>query len=100
MALPENPFDGKKKCMHENDPIRVDIEKKFVQSASDLEALDAQLDNEIKSTMSKATTSILENCIPHGLVKKFPKNNISTMVLTGAKGSNVNQTQISALLGQ
>jgi len=50
--------------------------------------------------MSGVTSKILADCIPSGLVKKFPKNNISAMVLTGAKGGVVNQTQISALLGQ
>lgn len=50
--------------------------------------------------MSKATSAIVSECIPRGLIKRFPKNNISTMCLTGAKGGVVNQTQISALLGQ
>ena len=50
--------------------------------------------------MSGVTSRILAESIPSGLVKKFPKNNISAMVLTGAKGGVVNQTQISALLGQ
>ncbi len=40
--------------------------------------------------MSSATTAILNNCIPMGLIKRFPKNNISTMCLTGAKGGIVN----------
>ena len=42
--------------------------------------------------MSGSTTSILSDCIPKGLIKRFPKNNISTMVCTGAKGGLVNQT--------
>mmetsp|Transcript_47639 Transcript_47639/g.64629 ORF Transcript_47639/g.64629 Transcript_47639/m.64629 type:complete len:98 (+) Transcript_47639:794-1087(+) len=54
----------------------------------------------MKGKMSKVTSDILSNCIPGGLVKRFPKNNISAMVLTGAKGGIVNQTQISSLLGQ
>lgn len=54
----------------------------------------------MKGCMSGVTSDILEKCIPGGLVKRFPKNNISAMVLTGAKGGVVNQTQISALLGQ
>jgi DNA-directed RNA polymerase I subunit RPA1 len=53
----------------------------------------------MKSTMSQATSTILKECIPDGLIKRFPKNNISAMVNTGAKGGAVNQTQISALLG-
>jgi hypothetical protein len=44
----------------------------------------------MKSCMSMATSSILGDCIPKGLIKRFPKNNISTMCLTGAKGGLVN----------
>jgi len=40
--------------------------------------------------MSKATSAIVSECIPKGLIKRFPKNNISTMCLTGAKGGVVN----------
>jgi DNA-directed RNA polymerase I subunit RPA1 len=58
------------------------------------------MDNIIIGKMSQVTSGVLADCIPGGLMKKFPKNNISTMVLTGAKGGIVNQTQISALLGQ
>ena len=101
MAIPENPFDGNKKCMRVEDPIRVGIEAKIGQSsAKDMEELENELDNVMKNTNSKATTKILKECIPDGLIKRFPKNNISAMVLTGAKGGVVNQTQISALLGQ
>ena len=62
--------------------------------------MEAQFDGVMKGKMSKVTSDILSNCIPNGLVKRFPKNNISAMVLTGAKGGIVNQTQISSLLGQ
>lgn len=34
------------------------------------------------------------------LVKKFPKNNFSLMTVSGAKGSRVNFSMISCLLGQ
>jgi DNA-directed RNA polymerase I subunit RPA1 len=33
-------------------------------------------------------------------VKQFPKNNLALMTTSGAKGSNVNFSQISSLLGQ
>ena len=39
-------------------------------------------------------------CIPNGLSQPFLRNNFSMMVLTGAKGSAVNQSQISCFLGQ
>ena len=62
--------------------------------------LDAELDNVMQGRMNDATSKVLKAIIPDGLIKKFPQNNLSAMVLTGAKGGVVNQTQISALLGQ
>ena len=46
----------------------------------------------MKNKMSNATSEVLKVCIPEGLMKRFPKNNISAMVLTGAKGGLVNMT--------
>ena len=46
----------------------------------------------MKNKMSNATSSILKLCLPDGLVRKFPKNNTLSMVLTGAKGGVVNMT--------
>ena len=43
---------------------------------------------------------MIKVCIPDGLAQPFLKNNFSMMVLTGAKGSAVNQSQISCFLGQ
>ena len=99
MAVPENPFEGKT-CIQADDPIRCAIEQKIGQSASSMEQLDKEFDDTIKATMNQCSSTVLKDCIPDGLVKKFPKNNISAMVLTGAKGGLVNQTMISAILGQ
>ena len=41
-----------------------------------------------------------QSCLPSGQVKAFPRNCLSLMTLTGAKGSLVNFSQISCLLGQ
>ena len=35
-----------------------------------------------------------------GFSKKFPANNFSMMTVTGAKGSNVNHSQVAVMLGQ
>jgi DNA-directed RNA polymerase I subunit RPA1 len=66
------------------------LEDKIGQSANNKEAFEVELDNLIKGIMSKATSEVLKNCIPQGLIKRFPRNNISAMVLTGAKGGVVN----------
>ncbi|KAF9919290.1 hypothetical protein BX616_009322 [Lobosporangium transversale] len=60
----------------------------------------AGLDATMKSTVNELTTSVQNACIPNGLLKKFPYNNMQTMTVSGAKGSYVNVTQISCALGQ
>ncbi|KAJ7228454.1 hypothetical protein GGX14DRAFT_413252 [Mycena pura] len=60
----------------------------------------AGLDMTVKTKLSKLTSSISDACMPHGLQRKFPHNNMQTMTLSGAKGSSVNARQISCALGQ
>ncbi|KAI7865933.1 hypothetical protein BDF14DRAFT_1819412 [Spinellus fusiger] len=60
----------------------------------------AGLDNAMKAKFNKLTSSITETCLPNGLFRKFPDNDMQMMTISGAKGSNVNVTQISCLLGQ
>ena len=59
-----------------------------------------KLDGAIQAVVNKSASDILKACLPSGLEVQFPKNNFSMMVLTGAKGSAVNQSQISCFLGQ
>jgi len=60
----------------------------------------AGLDMTVKTKLSKLTTSISDACLPTGLLRKFPNNNMQTMTQSGAKGSAVNVRQISCGLGQ
>ena len=59
-----------------------------------------RLDGAMQSVINKAASEVIKVCLPNGLEVPFPKNNFSMMVLTGAKGSAVNQSQISCFLGQ
>jgi DNA-directed RNA polymerase I subunit RPA1 len=59
-----------------------------------------KLDGAVQSVVNKSASDILKACLPTGLEIQFPRNNFSMMVLTGAKGSAVNQSQISCFLGQ
>ncbi len=59
-----------------------------------------EVDRAYKDRLSPATNDISGACIPRGLIKQFPHNNLQLMVEAGAKGSTVNTMQISALLGQ
>ena len=50
--------------------------------------------------MHKLSSSVVGTCLPSGQAKAFPRNCLSLMTITGAKGSMVNFSQISCLLGQ
>ena len=90
MALPANPFDLSKRTIQVDNPIRARLEQKVGQSTGNKELVEAELDGTMNQTMGTATSKIVKDCIPDGLIKRFPNNNISAMVLTGAKGGVVN----------
>jgi len=84
-------------------------------SAADMERLDDKvvefmsrdranakilLDSKMQSIINASASDVIKACIPAGLEAPFTRNNFSIMVLTGAKGSSVNQSQISCFLGQ
>ncbi|KAK4574249.1 hypothetical protein LTR86_002010 [Recurvomyces mirabilis] len=56
-----------------------------------------QVTNNLTKDLSSAVT---DACLPAGLVKPFPANQMQTMTSSGAKGSKVNANQISCNLGQ
>lgn len=60
----------------------------------------AHLDRQYKTLLDTYTNKINTVCLSHGLLEKFPSNNLQLMVQSGAKGSTVNTMQISCLLGQ
>ena len=60
----------------------------------------AEVDRKYKTALDDFTNNINKVCLPAGLIKKFPDNNLQLMVQSGAKGSSVNTMQISCLLGQ
>lgn len=60
----------------------------------------ASLDSYMQSQLNPLTSDIIKACLPGGLSVPFPHNTFSLMVTTGAKGSTVNQSQVSCALGQ
>eukprot|EP00122_Pirum_gemmata_P012658 Pgem_evm1s11775 len=78
------------------------------KKASDKELLEiyrsgdkmASLDSVMKSRMNAITSDTIATCLPSGQRKPFPINNLALMIVSGAKGSSVNSSQISCLLGQ
>ncbi|XP_038067709.1 DNA-directed RNA polymerase I subunit RPA1-like [Patiria miniata] len=59
-----------------------------------------EIDLKMKGQTDRFTNEISNACLSKGLEKEFPDNNLQLMVLSGAKGSQVNCMQISCLLGQ
>lgn len=64
------------------------------------DALMAGLDAEMQAALNKIKTKIDKDVLPAHLVRSFPDNNMQLMTISGAKGSKVNASQISTLLGQ
>ncbi|KAJ3615707.1 hypothetical protein Zmor_012367 [Zophobas morio] len=73
-----------------------EVLQEIYRSSEKMAALDAAM----KSSLNKLTSDVISKCLPVGQRKSFPANNLSLMISTGAKGSSVNLSQISCLLGQ
>ena len=58
------------------------------------------LDAITQMKVNAITSQMVACCIPAGTMKLFPYNSMQLMALSGAKGSNVNVSQIMCLLGQ
>ncbi|KAK1267042.1 DNA-directed RNA polymerase II subunit RPB1 [Acorus gramineus] len=83
----------------DTDPIKMQMKiEKLIRRNG--ESAVARLDRMMCSALNGLTSKVNENIIPKGLLKHFPKNCLSLMTMTGAKGGLVNFTQISSLLGQ
>lgn len=81
--------------------VRSTLEQKLQEAHHNVDGSDMkQLDLSMKKKTDHYQDMINKACIPLGLLKRFPENNLQLMVLSGAKGSSVNCMQISCLLGQ
>ncbi|KAM7113084.1 DNA-directed RNA polymerase I subunit RPA1 isoform 2-T2 [Ciconia maguari] len=58
------------------------------------------VDVKFKEEVNSYNNEVNKVCMPFGLHRSFPENNLQLMVQSGAKGSTVNTMQISCLLGQ
>lgn len=83
-----------KKDLHE---MEIQVAKSF---SDDRPGFKVKLDGAMQQNINKAASDVIKACIPNALQMNFLRNNFSMMVLTGAKGSAVNQSQISCFLGQ
>lgn len=58
------------------------------------------LDSVFNARTASLSSEVTNDCLPFGLRKPFPKNQMQTMTTSGAKGSSVNANLISCNLGQ
>eukprot|EP01135_Chromosphaera_perkinsii_P010952 Nk52_evm5s2297 gene=Nk52_evmTU5s2297 len=88
------------KFVKQDDPNDEETLKRNMEKVFRDEDETTGLDNAMKGCLNKLTSQVISSCLPSGQLKPFPHNNLSLMTLSGAKGSNVNFSQISCLLGQ
>jgi len=94
-AVGLNPQDG---SINEVDPA--EVKRRLGQAHLSGSALKRMtIDHEYKIQTDKITNEVNQACMPHGLLRPFPDNNLALMIQSGAKGSSVNSMQISCLLG-
>ena len=79
-----------------NDPELLKRLEEILRDDNKLAILDAISSSKVNSI----TSEVVSTCVPAGTMKKFPYNSMQAMALSGAKGSNVNVSQIMCLLGQ
>lgn len=77
--------------------LQLEIEKAIHNSG---QSATASMDLKMKNRLHEKTSDINRDLLVKGLLKPFPKNCISLMTISGAKGSTVNFQQISSCLGQ
>jgi len=58
------------------------------------------LDSSMKQALMPLASEVGAACLPSGMQKPFPANQFALMTQTGAKGSQVNFSQIAVMLGQ
>ncbi|TWU72825.1 hypothetical protein ED733_001366 [Metarhizium rileyi] len=78
------------------DPVLLDRLEEVLRDDKKLECLDLLMNQRTKDI----TDAIQKICIPGGLEKPFPRNQMQAMTTSGAKGSRVNASLISCNLGQ
>ncbi|KAL2680720.1 hypothetical protein Neosp_008323 [[Neocosmospora] mangrovei] len=78
------------------DPLLLERLEEVMRDDNKQEGLDLLM----KEGLSGITDKVQTSCVPNGLEKPFPKNQMQAMTTSGAKGSRVNASLISCNLGQ
>ncbi|KAL4526208.1 hypothetical protein Ndes2437B_g07463 [Nannochloris sp. 'desiccata'] len=77
--------------------VRTALSERFRSNSADT---GPALDMKASGAMHPLSSEVVKACLPAGQLKPFRHNMMALMTITGAKGSVVNFSQISCLLGQ
>ena len=77
-----------------------EIRTKYEQIILKDSSLDINIDTVVKNALNKETRNVPKNWLEKGLITPFPKNSFAMMVKGGSKGSIVNHTLVTCMLGQ
>ena len=117
LELTEQGNETRRKILEQTEQIGLRVAKKYVTLDEQTDANDKELKSRLQEVLRddskqagldsvfNASTAILSSeitaaCLPAGLRKPFPQNQMQTMTGSGAKGSPVNANLISCNLGQ
>ncbi|KAI1388405.1 beta and beta-prime subunits of DNA dependent RNA-polymerase [Hypoxylon trugodes] len=87
---------GDRADIDNSNPLLLERLEEVMRDDTKQEDLDRMMNSSSRNLSSDVTTA----CLPAGLEKQFPKNQMQSMTTSGAKGSSVNANQISCNLGQ
>jgi len=72
------------------------LKKILAQNPTRVDLLDGKMLGKLRELWGKT----IDVCLPAGQLIPFPQNSFAAMICTGAKGSKINHSQISCLMGQ
>ncbi|KAI1104433.1 beta and beta-prime subunits of DNA dependent RNA-polymerase [Jackrogersella minutella] len=87
---------GDRADINNSSPLLLERLEEVMRDDSKQEDLDHMVNSQSRLLSSDITVA----CLPAGLEKQFPKNQMQSMTTSGAKGSSVNANLISCNLGQ
>ena len=77
-----------------------ELRKKYESVILKESDLDKNVDTVVKNTLNDETSKVPKNWLEKGLIYPFPNNRFAMMVKSGSKGSVVNHTLVTCMLGQ
>lgn len=117
LGLTQEGDKVRREKLRQTDGIGLEVASKYVTLDGNLDSNDEELQSRLadvlrdeekmagldmvyNSRTAEVTSDITSACLPDGLSKPFPWNQMQTMTTSGAKGSSVNASLISCNLGQ